>query len=117
MFSYIVFTFFSFYLSVFLCLSLSVCLSPVEDSPQENGIIQTQYSAISPPASPKVQDEPFSTYFEEKVPIPDDATQVRTDTGRFEVLLIVHRYCIIRWTVMSNKEISLDVTCNGCSFL
>ncbi|XP_062401458.1 natural resistance-associated macrophage protein 2 isoform X2 [Sardina pilchardus] len=46
-----------------------------EDGPEENGVIQTQYSAISPPASPVAQDEPFSTYFEEKVPIPDDATQ------------------------------------------
>ncbi|XP_076124850.1 natural resistance-associated macrophage protein 2 isoform X1 [Alosa pseudoharengus] len=47
-----------------------------EDCPEENGVIQTQYSAISPPASPVAQDEPFSTYFEEKVPIPDDATQL-----------------------------------------
>ncbi|XP_031423955.1 natural resistance-associated macrophage protein 2 isoform X2 [Clupea harengus] len=46
-----------------------------EDPSQENGVIQTQYSAISPPASPVAQDEPFSTYFEERVPIPDDADQ------------------------------------------
>ncbi|XP_071767244.1 natural resistance-associated macrophage protein 2-like isoform X1 [Centroberyx gerrardi] len=48
-----------------------------EDSPQENGVIQTtQYSSISPPASPVAQEEPFSTYFEEKVPIPEDVTQI-----------------------------------------
>ncbi|XP_029946607.1 natural resistance-associated macrophage protein 2 isoform X3 [Salarias fasciatus] len=47
-----------------------------EDSPQENGIQTSQYSAISPPASPVAQDEPFSTYFEEKVPIPESVNQV-----------------------------------------
>uniref|UniRef100_A0A668AXH8 Solute carrier family 11 member 2 n=1 Tax=Myripristis murdjan TaxID=586833 RepID=A0A668AXH8_9TELE len=48
-----------------------------EDSPQENGIIQTsQYSSISPPASPVAQEEPFSTYFEEKVPVPEDVNQI-----------------------------------------
>ncbi|KAF7659632.1 hypothetical protein LDENG_00295020 [Lucifuga dentata] len=46
-----------------------------EDSPQENGAIQAQYSSISPPASPVDQDEPFSTYFEEKVPIPEAVNQ------------------------------------------
>uniref|UniRef100_A0A4W6FWA7 Solute carrier family 11 member 2 n=1 Tax=Lates calcarifer TaxID=8187 RepID=A0A4W6FWA7_LATCA len=35
-----------------------------------------QYSSISPPASPVAQDEPFSTYFEEKVPIPESPNQV-----------------------------------------
>uniref|UniRef100_A0A4W6FY49 Solute carrier family 11 member 2 n=1 Tax=Lates calcarifer TaxID=8187 RepID=A0A4W6FY49_LATCA len=40
-------------------------------------LIQTnQYSSISPPASPVAQDEPFSTYFEEKVPIPESPNQV-----------------------------------------
>ncbi|XP_037636651.1 natural resistance-associated macrophage protein 2-like isoform X1 [Sebastes umbrosus] len=47
-----------------------------EDSPQENGVQTNQYSTISPPASPVAQDEPFSTYFEEKVPIPDNVNQV-----------------------------------------
>ncbi|XP_042261767.1 natural resistance-associated macrophage protein 2-like [Thunnus maccoyii] len=48
-----------------------------EDSPQDNGVIQTnQYSSISPPASPVAQDEPFSTYFEEKVPIPENVSPV-----------------------------------------
>uniref|UniRef100_A0A672ZLK6 Solute carrier family 11 member 2 n=1 Tax=Sphaeramia orbicularis TaxID=375764 RepID=A0A672ZLK6_9TELE len=48
-----------------------------EDASQENGIIQpTQYSSISPPASPVEQDEPFSTYFEEKVHIPENGNQV-----------------------------------------
>uniref|UniRef100_A0A8C5H832 Natural resistance-associated macrophage protein 2-like n=1 Tax=Gouania willdenowi TaxID=441366 RepID=A0A8C5H832_GOUWI len=47
------------------------------DSPQENGVQTNQYSAISPPASPvdQEQDGGFSTYFEEKVPIPNDANQ------------------------------------------
>ena len=84
-------SFFFLTFSVCLCLSLSLSLSRslslslsrslssfwfVEDPSQENGVIQTQYSAISPPASPVAQDEPFSTYFEERVPIPDDADQV-----------------------------------------
>lgn len=47
-----------------------------EDSSQENGVQTNQYSTISPPASPVAQDEPFSTYFEEKVPIPDNVNQV-----------------------------------------
>uniref|UniRef100_A0AAQ5ZBC2 Solute carrier family 11 member 2 n=1 Tax=Amphiprion ocellaris TaxID=80972 RepID=A0AAQ5ZBC2_AMPOC len=33
--------------------------------------------SISPPASPVVEDEPFSTYFEEKVPIPESAFSFR----------------------------------------
>uniref|UniRef100_A0A668UUA9 Solute carrier family 11 member 2 n=1 Tax=Oreochromis aureus TaxID=47969 RepID=A0A668UUA9_OREAU len=32
--------------------------------------------SISPPASPVAQDEPFSTYFEERVPIPDSENQL-----------------------------------------
>ncbi|XP_049432159.1 natural resistance-associated macrophage protein 2-like isoform X1 [Epinephelus fuscoguttatus] len=47
-----------------------------EDSPQENGVQTNQYSSISPPASPVAQDVPFSTYFEEKVPIPENVNQV-----------------------------------------
>ncbi|XP_068576220.1 natural resistance-associated macrophage protein 2 isoform X3 [Cebidichthys violaceus] len=47
-----------------------------EDSPQENGVQSNQYSSISPPASPVAQDEPFSTYFEDKVAIPDNVSQV-----------------------------------------
>ncbi|XP_070814940.1 natural resistance-associated macrophage protein 2-like isoform X1 [Chaetodon trifascialis] len=47
-----------------------------EDSPQENGVQTNQYSSISPPASPVAQDEPFSTYFEEKVAIPESVNQV-----------------------------------------
>ncbi|XP_053171793.1 natural resistance-associated macrophage protein 2-like isoform X2 [Scomber japonicus] len=48
-----------------------------EDSPQDSGVIQTnQYSSISPPASPVADEEPFSTYFEDKVPIPEDVSQV-----------------------------------------
>uniref|UniRef100_A0AAQ5YBG1 Solute carrier family 11 member 2 n=1 Tax=Amphiprion ocellaris TaxID=80972 RepID=A0AAQ5YBG1_AMPOC len=58
-----------------LSASLSVVLS--EDSPQENGVQTNQYSSISPPASPVVEDEPFSTYFEEKVPIPESAFSFR----------------------------------------
>ncbi|XP_055077599.1 natural resistance-associated macrophage protein 2-like isoform X2 [Periophthalmus magnuspinnatus] len=43
---------------------------------QENGVIQThQYSSVSPPNSPSEQDEGFSTYFEEKVRIPEDGSQ------------------------------------------
>ncbi|CAB1353886.1 unnamed protein product, partial [Coregonus sp. 'balchen'] len=50
-----------------------------EEPPQENGVIQStqdQYSSTSPPASTTPDDEPFSTYFEEKVPIPEDVTQM-----------------------------------------
>uniref|UniRef100_A0A669F0Z5 Solute carrier family 11 member 2 n=1 Tax=Oreochromis niloticus TaxID=8128 RepID=A0A669F0Z5_ORENI len=47
-----------------------------KDSPQENGVHTNQYSSISPPASPVAQDEPFSTYFEERVPIPDSENQL-----------------------------------------
>uniref|UniRef100_A0AAX7TLF8 Solute carrier family 11 member 2 n=1 Tax=Astatotilapia calliptera TaxID=8154 RepID=A0AAX7TLF8_ASTCA len=47
-----------------------------DDSPQENGVHTNQYSSISPPASPVAQDEPFSTYFEERVPIPDSENQL-----------------------------------------
>ena len=57
--------------------SLSVFLLFLEDSPQDSGVIQTnQYSSISPPASPVADEEPFSTYFEDKVPIPEDVSQV-----------------------------------------
>ncbi|KAM7422337.1 hypothetical protein PAMA_010413 [Pampus argenteus] len=48
-----------------------------DDSHQDSRVIQTnQYSAISPPASPEAQEDPFSTYFEEKVPIPENVSQV-----------------------------------------
>ncbi|XP_070814941.1 natural resistance-associated macrophage protein 2-like isoform X2 [Chaetodon trifascialis] len=50
--------------------------SKLKDSPQENGVQTNQYSSISPPASPVAQDEPFSTYFEEKVAIPESVNQV-----------------------------------------
>ncbi|XP_034143372.1 natural resistance-associated macrophage protein 2 isoform X2 [Esox lucius] len=52
-----------------------------EESPQANGDIQNtqgQYRSISPPASPvagTLDDEQFSTYFEENIPIPDDVTK------------------------------------------
>uniref|UniRef100_A0A8C9XGM3 Solute carrier family 11 member 2 n=1 Tax=Sander lucioperca TaxID=283035 RepID=A0A8C9XGM3_SANLU len=45
-------------------------------SPQEDGVQTNQYSSISPPASPVAQDEPFSTYFEDKVAIPENVSQV-----------------------------------------
>ncbi|XP_017271282.1 natural resistance-associated macrophage protein 2 isoform X2 [Kryptolebias marmoratus] len=47
-----------------------------EDSWQENGVHTNHYSSISPSGSPVVQEEPFSTYFEEKVPIPEAPSQV-----------------------------------------
>ncbi|XP_034726633.1 natural resistance-associated macrophage protein 2-like isoform X1 [Etheostoma cragini] len=47
-----------------------------EDSPQENGVQTNPYSSISPPGSPVAQDEPFSTYFEDKVAIPENVSQV-----------------------------------------
>ncbi|XP_044034024.1 natural resistance-associated macrophage protein 2-like isoform X1 [Siniperca chuatsi] len=50
--------------------------SKLKDSPQENGVQTNQYSSISPPASPVAQDEPFSTYFEDKVAIPENGNQV-----------------------------------------
>uniref|UniRef100_A0A4W6FX79 Solute carrier family 11 member 2 n=1 Tax=Lates calcarifer TaxID=8187 RepID=A0A4W6FX79_LATCA len=53
-----------------------IILEQQRDSPQENGVQTNQYSSISPPASPVAQDEPFSTYFEEKVPIPESPNQV-----------------------------------------
>ncbi|KAG7318743.1 hypothetical protein KOW79_017217 [Hemibagrus wyckioides] len=43
-----------------------------ELSPDHNGVIQTIYSSISPS-----EEQPnMSTYFDEKVPVPDDVTQV-----------------------------------------
>lgn len=57
-----------------ISLFLSVVL--IEDPPQENGAQPNQYSSISPPASPVDREEPFSTYFEEKVAIPSDVSQV-----------------------------------------
>lgn len=47
-----------------------------EDAAPENGAQTNQYSSISPPASPEVQEEPFSTYFEDKVPIPEGGSQI-----------------------------------------
>ncbi|XP_030634602.1 natural resistance-associated macrophage protein 2 isoform X2 [Chanos chanos] len=50
-----------------------------EDSPVQNGVTQsspTHYSSISPPTSPVAQEDAFSTYFEEKVPVPDDVNQI-----------------------------------------
>ncbi|KAI4827622.1 hypothetical protein KUCAC02_031006 [Chaenocephalus aceratus] len=47
-----------------------------DDSPQENGAETNQYSSVSPPSSPVAQDEPFSTYFEDKVAIPDNVSQM-----------------------------------------
>ncbi|XP_061688326.1 natural resistance-associated macrophage protein 2 [Syngnathoides biaculeatus] len=48
-----------------------------EGSPHDNGDIQTnQYNSISPPSSPTDLDQPFSTYFEEKVAIPENVNQV-----------------------------------------
>ncbi|XP_040890039.1 natural resistance-associated macrophage protein 2 isoform X2 [Toxotes jaculatrix] len=49
--------------------------SKLKDSPQENGVQTNQYSSISPPASPVAQEETFSTYFEDKVPIPETVNQ------------------------------------------
>lgn len=61
----------------------------LEDSPQDDGGVQTRYSSISPPASPVDQDEPFSTYFEEKVHIPEAPNQVLT--------WLDHTGCSIEW--------------------
>ena len=52
----------------------------LDDSPQDDGIETSQYNSISPPASPVAQEEPFSTYFEDKVPIPESPNQVLTMT-------------------------------------
>ncbi|XP_051528270.1 natural resistance-associated macrophage protein 2 isoform X1 [Myxocyprinus asiaticus] len=46
-----------------------------ESPPQQNGATQASPDLYSP-ASPVLQDEPISTYFEEKVPIPDDVTKM-----------------------------------------
>ncbi|XP_028430947.1 natural resistance-associated macrophage protein 2 isoform X2 [Perca flavescens] len=50
--------------------------SKLKDSPQEDGVQTNQFSSISPPVSPVAQDEPFSTYFEDKVAIPENVSQV-----------------------------------------
>ncbi|XP_010780230.1 natural resistance-associated macrophage protein 2 isoform X2 [Notothenia coriiceps] len=50
--------------------------SKLKDSPQENEAETNQYSSVSPPSSPVAQDEPFSTYFEDKVAIPDNVSQM-----------------------------------------
>ncbi|XP_007561253.1 natural resistance-associated macrophage protein 2-like isoform X2 [Poecilia formosa] len=50
--------------------------SRLKDPRQENGVQSNHYSAISPPASPLAQEEPFSTYFEERVPIPESPNQM-----------------------------------------
>ncbi|XP_077581692.1 natural resistance-associated macrophage protein 2 [Stigmatopora nigra] len=48
-----------------------------EDSPHDNGDIQTNtYDSVTPPSSPADMDEPFSTYFEDKVAIPENVHQV-----------------------------------------
>ncbi|XP_035242767.1 natural resistance-associated macrophage protein 2 isoform X1 [Anguilla anguilla] len=50
--------------------------SRLKENHQENDqITSAQYSSISPPASPVSEEEPFSTYFEEKVRIPEDVSQ------------------------------------------
>ncbi|XP_067361906.1 natural resistance-associated macrophage protein 2-like isoform X2 [Channa argus] len=49
--------------------------SKLKDSPEENGVHTNQYSSISPPASPEAQENAFSTYFEDKVPIPESVNQ------------------------------------------
>lgn len=66
--------------SVSLTFLSSLCFSVLlsEDSPQDNGVQTNQYSSISPPASPVAQEEPFSTYFEDKVHIPENVSQVLT---------------------------------------
>uniref|UniRef100_A0A8D3CCB3 Solute carrier family 11 member 2 n=1 Tax=Scophthalmus maximus TaxID=52904 RepID=A0A8D3CCB3_SCOMX len=46
------------------------------DSPPDNGVQTSQYNSISPPASPVADEEPFSTYFEDKVPIPESENQI-----------------------------------------
>uniref|UniRef100_A0A8D3CTE0 Solute carrier family 11 member 2 n=1 Tax=Scophthalmus maximus TaxID=52904 RepID=A0A8D3CTE0_SCOMX len=44
---------------------------------EQTGYLQTsQYNSISPPASPVADEEPFSTYFEDKVPIPESENQI-----------------------------------------
>ncbi|XP_061920226.1 natural resistance-associated macrophage protein 2-like isoform X2 [Entelurus aequoreus] len=49
----------------------------LQDSRHDNGDIQTNhYSSISPPSSPVDTEEPLSTYFEEKVAIPENVNQV-----------------------------------------
>lgn len=51
---------------------------PEGEPSQDNGAIQAnQYSTLSPPpSSPVAQEEPFSTYFKEKVHIPENVSQV-----------------------------------------
>ncbi|KAM9409849.1 natural resistance-associated macrophage protein 2-like isoform 3-T3 [Pholidichthys leucotaenia] len=50
--------------------------SKFHNSSQENGVQSNQYSSISPPASPAAQEETFSTYFEERVQIPESTNQI-----------------------------------------
>lgn len=61
-------------------LLISLCCDfSSEDSWQENGVQTNHYS------SPVVQEEPFSTYFEEKVPIPEAPNQVWPKTQMLPV--------------------------------
>uniref|UniRef100_A0A7N8YH07 Natural resistance-associated macrophage protein 2-like n=1 Tax=Mastacembelus armatus TaxID=205130 RepID=A0A7N8YH07_9TELE len=48
----------------------------LDDSSQDNGVQTNQYSSIAPAASPVAQEDPFTTYFEEKVPIPENVNQI-----------------------------------------
>lgn len=58
-------------------MGLFLPLVASEDIPEENGVASVgQYSSISPPGSPTNQEEPFATYFEEKVAVPEEANQV-----------------------------------------
>uniref|UniRef100_A0A3Q3JZS7 Solute carrier family 11 member 2 n=1 Tax=Monopterus albus TaxID=43700 RepID=A0A3Q3JZS7_MONAL len=52
------------------------CVDLLVSPPEENGVHTNKFSAISPPASPVAENDEFSTYFEDKVPIPEDVNQV-----------------------------------------
>ena len=65
-----------------------------EDSSQENGASTNQYNSISPPASPVAQEEPFNTYFEQKVAIPDDVSPV---SGKSQIFMGSMKHSSSNW--------------------
>lgn len=49
-------------------------VNPENLSEDHEEVVSTVYSSSVPQQSPESNDEPFTTYFDEKVPIPEDET-------------------------------------------
>lgn len=97
------------------CISVFLCVT--EDSPPENGAQPNQYSSISPPASPVEREEPFSTYFEERVAIPTDVSQVawRPISRSFKMPLQKGQFNF--WSVLVLRPIQTSFTfIRQCTF-